>query len=324
MSSPNLSELVTTTQRRRTGKLADNMAKNIGLLYFMKKKGNMTMVDGGRSLVRELEYAENSTFQYYSGYDTINIQPSDVISAAEYDAKQASTAITISGREQRMNSGKEAVIKLLSSRWKNAEKTLMNGIGAGLYANGTGSGGLEIDGLQKQVSTSPTTGTVGGIDAASFSFWRNQVTDFTSDVGAASSVTNFNLGLNKAWVKQQRNGEQPNLIVMDNDYFEKYLGYLQGIQRIVDEQDANLGFRKLSYLGTPVICDGGYQGSCPTSQAYLLNTDYLFFETYKGANFETLGSDERQPVQQDAFVRILGWMGNMTCSNRFLQGVLKE
>lgn len=38
----------------------------------------------GGTAAQELEYANNSTYKRYSGYDVLNIQPSDVFTAAEY------------------------------------------------------------------------------------------------------------------------------------------------------------------------------------------------------------------------------------------------
>lgn len=67
MASPNLSEIVTTTLRNRTGKLADNVSKSRMLLDRLSKKGNVRKVPGGRSIVQELEYSENGTFKRYSG-----------------------------------------------------------------------------------------------------------------------------------------------------------------------------------------------------------------------------------------------------------------
>lgn len=61
MASPGLSEIVTTTLRNRSGVLADNMSKNNALLYRLDKRGKVKPVSGGRTIVQELEYAENST-----------------------------------------------------------------------------------------------------------------------------------------------------------------------------------------------------------------------------------------------------------------------
>src|SRR4051812_47561069 len=105
MASPNISEILTTTLEHRSKKLADNVTKNNALLYRLQKKGKVKPVSGGATIRQELEYAENGTFQRYSGYEVLNIAPSDVFTSAEFQWKQAAVAVTISGLEQLQNSG---------------------------------------------------------------------------------------------------------------------------------------------------------------------------------------------------------------------------
>jgi hypothetical protein len=62
MATPNLSEIITTTLRKRSGELADNVSNSNALLARLSSKGNIRTVSGGRTIVEELEYAENSTF----------------------------------------------------------------------------------------------------------------------------------------------------------------------------------------------------------------------------------------------------------------------
>ena len=109
MASPNLSELITTTLRNRAQMFADNVTNKNSLLRKLKERGNIRLLSGGRTIVRELDYAENSTFQYYSGYEVLNTDASDVLSAAEYSWRQASVSVLINGLEERQNSGEAAV-----------------------------------------------------------------------------------------------------------------------------------------------------------------------------------------------------------------------
>jgi hypothetical protein len=191
MASPNLSEIVTTTLRNRSGKLADNVTNNNALLNRLNKKGNVKPVDGGRSIVQELDYQENGTFKRYSGYETLDISPSEVFSAAEFDWKQGAVSVSISGLEELQNSGSERVIDLLESRIKNAERTMANNVSGDLYSDGTASGGKQIGGLQHIIADAPSTGTVGGINRATYSFWRNFSFDATTDGGGAATSSNI-------------------------------------------------------------------------------------------------------------------------------------
>ena len=61
MASPNLSEIVTTTLRNRSKRLADNTTNHNALLRRLKDRGNVKLTDGGRTIVQELDYAENTT-----------------------------------------------------------------------------------------------------------------------------------------------------------------------------------------------------------------------------------------------------------------------
>jgi hypothetical protein len=321
MASPNLTEIVTTTLRNRSGKLADNVTKNNVLLNRMKKRGSIDTVSGGRTIVQELEYAENSTYTRYAGYEVLNIQPSDVFTAAEFDWKQAAVAVSISGLEGDVqNVGEEAIIKLLSSRVKNAEKTMMNNLSLDLYSDGTASNGKQIGGLQLLVADAPTSGVVGGIDRASWSFWRNYKYSGTTDGGGAVSQTTIQKYMNAVYLATSRGNDHTDLIIADNAYYNFYWQSLQAIQRITSDEMASAGFTSLKFMNSDVVFDGGIGGGCPANHMYFLNTDYIKYRPSSTRNMVPL--ENVQSINQDATVQLIVWAGNMTLSNATLQGVL--
>lgn len=321
--SSTMTEIVTTTLRNRTGKLADNVSKNNALLMRLKKKGKVKPVSGGRTIVQELEYAENGTFKRYSGYEALNISPSDVFTGAEYNYAQAACAISISGLEMLQNSGENAIIDLLESRIQNAEKTLVNNIALDCYSDGTADGGRQIGGLQLLVDSTPLTGIIGGIDASTTvgSFWRNIAFSSVTDGGTAATSANIQSYMNRVYVQLVRGSDKPDLIVADNNYWRLYLESLQAIQRISSDEMAQAGFDSLKYMSADVVLDGGYGGGAPTNNMFFLNSDYIYFRPHSDRNFTPLG-DDRFAVNQDAMVKLIGFAGNMTVSNRRLQGIL--
>lgn len=323
MPSPNLSELVTTTLRERAPDVADNVSDNTALLKRLKKKGNIWLVDGGRNITMPLEYAEG-TFTRYSGYEQIDITPADVLSAAEYEWKQAAVSISMSGLEKIQNAGKNQVINWLTARVSNAEKTMSNNISSDIYSDGTASGGKQIGGLALIVANANTTGTVGGINAANFSFWQNAEYSDGTDFGATATSTNMQAFMNRGWIQVVRNSEKPDLVVADNNYYLNYLESLTANQRFTgDPSSAQSGFQSLKYMTADVVLDGGQGGDMSANRMYFLNTDYLKFVTHTDRNFVTL-DDDRFSTNQDAFVRLMGWAGNLVCSNRSLQLVLRN
>ena len=321
MASPNLSEIVTTTLRNRSGKAADNITNNNALLARLKKKGSIMPVSGGRTIVQELEYAQNGTYQRYAGYQVLNIQPSDVFTAAEFDWKQAAVAVTWNGLEiDVQNTGKEQIIDLLEGRIKNAEKTFANNLNYDLFSNGTADGGLQIGGLQSLIADAPTTGVVGGIDRSQWAFWRNVKYSGVTDGGGAVSSTNIQQYMNNLWLLTKRQSDTVDLIIADNTYFQLYWQSLQSIQRITSNKQGEAGYMDLQYMGADVVPDGGVGAACPASHMYFLNTDYIKYRPSSKRNMvplETVGS-----INQDASVRLIVWAGNLTLSNALLQGVL--
>ena len=321
--SATMSEIVTTTLRSRTGKLADNVTKNNALLNRLKKKGKIKKVTGGRTIVQEIEYAQNGTFKRYSGYEALNISPSDVFTAAEYNYAQAAVAISISGLEMLQNNGPEQIIDLLDARISNAEKTITNNVALDCYSDGTADGGRQIGGLQLLISTAPTSGVVGGIDRSTTvgSFFRNIAFSGVSNGGAPVSAANIQSYMNRLYLQLVRGTDSPDLIVADNNYYRLYLESLQAIQRIQSEEMAEIGFQSLKYMGADVVLDGGYGGGAPVNTMFMANTEYIYFRPHADRFFAPIGED-RFAVNQDAMVKIVGFAGNLTLSNGFLQGVL--
>lgn len=336
--NPSIGDIVATTIELRSREAADNVSRNNALLNRLKKRGNnraYVPVPGGRTIWQELEYAQNTTSMWYSGYETLNINPQQIFSAAEFQIRQAAVSVTFSGLEELQNAGEEAMIDLVEGRVANAERTLTDLIGVGVYSDGTTA--KEIGGLQFLISTSPSTGTIGGIAASSWTFWRNIAYSSVTNGGAAATSANINRYMDAVWAQLVRGNDRPDLLVADNNYWLLYKQSMQPIQIITSAEMAQAGFMSIKYMDADVVLDGGFQGygdegqanasdamavgGAPTNTMYFLNTRYLHYRPHRDRNFRAIGSD-RFSVNQDATVRLIGWAGNMTISNRRLQGVL--
>jgi len=326
MAFPNaaVSDIIATTIQSRTGTIADNVTKNNALLTRVQQRGNIKTFSGGNVILQELSFQENANASWYSGYETLPVSAQDVISAAQYDIKQAACPITISGLEQLQNAGKEQIIDLMESRINVGESTMGNLVAAGLYSDGTGYGGKQITGLKSQVVKAPATGVVGGIDRATWVFWRNQTFNATTDGGAVADKTNIQGYMNQLWSKLVRGQDRCDLILTDNAYWNIYMQSLQAIQRFTTTDDAKLGFVSIKFMDADVVLDGGIGGFMPTKTMYFLNTKYIFFRPHSARNFVPLAPNKRYSVNQDAEVQILAWAGNMTMSGGQFQGILVD
>lgn len=321
MATPNsnFDDVITTTLRRRSKKLADNFSENTALMSRLKRRGKRRPFSGGRTIVEEIAFDGPGNFMYYSGYDTLDTAQDSMLTAAEFDIKQAAVAITMSGLEMLKNAGDEQVIDLLASRIEQAEREMVNNLSVGIYSDGTGSGGKQIGGLQLLVGDDGT-GTVGNIVSGTYTWWKNQFYDFSSQ-SVTPGPSTIQTAMNTLFLNCSRGRDMPDLIVADNTYYRYYWQSLQAIQRVTSSEMASAGFRSLEFMGADVVFDGGLGGDAPASHMYFLNTDYLHYRPHSERDMVPLNPD-RYATNQDAFVKLIAWAGNLTVSNRSLQGVI--
>lgn len=319
MSFPNVTDIVATTIQSRTKEIADNVTNNNALLKKLELRGNRKPFSGGNVIYQELSFAQNSNGGWYSGYDLLPTAASDVISAAEFTIKQLACPITMSGLEQLQNAGKEQMIDLLESRVNVAEATMANLQASGVYADGTGTGGKELTGLNAAVPVDPTTATYGGINRVNWTFWRSVYTK----AGSALLSTTIQAAMNTMWGSLVRGNDRPDLIPMDPVMWGLYVASLQAQQRFTSPEVGQLGFPTLKFMDADVVLDGGIGGNCPAKTMFFLNTKYIFMRPHSARDMVPLSPNKRYAVNQDAEVQILAWAGNLTCSGQRFQGRLE-
>lgn len=338
MTTPNTSigDLLATTINKYSSEAADNLAKNSPFLDHMKKKGNVT--SGGVQLQETIMYQAAGNVKRYSGFETIDVGANNSHTAAVYDWKQYAAPVAVSGLEMIQNAGKEQMLDLVAGRVEASMTGLKNLVSDDLFSAGTSDGGKQIGGLQLVVASSPSSGTVGGIDRSANIFWRNVSFDATTNGGAATTASNITTYLARIYQRVTRNSDEPDLILLDDYYYSLYEQAVMDKQRWTNGGGGNaeFAFGSYSFKNAKVYNAGGFQGpdsapfdgtvsgGIPYQTAYVLNTKYLALRTAKGRNFQTIGDGKRVAINQDAEVQLIGWTGNLTMSNAFLQGVMVE
>jgi hypothetical protein len=315
MATPNsdMGELISATLRHRRKPIADAVTNNNALYTRLRKKKHMELVGGGTEITSPIDYIENPNFQFYSGYDRLAISPQEVIDSVKVDWKQWAVGVTISGAEILKNMGEEQVFKILGARIKNAERTLANQLSEAVYSDGTGSGGLQVTGLQAWIADA-AGGTVGSINSGTYTWWDNQRNTSTS-----LDRVNAYREMLALYLSCSRGNDQPDLIVADNTFFQAYSESLQQQARYMDREMAEAGFRNnLMFQNAPVIYDGGIGGDAPAGM-YFINCEYLKFCIHRNRNNVVLEGPKRS-LNQDAETRIVAGMGNVICTNRKLMG----
>jgi hypothetical protein len=110
-------------------------------------------------------------------------------------------------------------------------------------------------------------------------------------------------------------------MVFDDTLFTYFEQSQTSIKRYTSErgsENGDAGFVSLKYKKADVFFDSS--GGIPYLTGYSLNTDYMELVVHRDADMTVM--DELKAVNQDAVVIPVLWMGNLACSNRFLQATL--
>lgn len=310
MAEPTTNNLVTTTINNYHDDFADNVSNSNALTAMLKQGNRVRVIDGGKQISCPLTYAEE-TFAWYSGTELLSRAVKETISEADYAPANAVASITLSGPDLAKNKGKERILNLLEGKMENAQSTMNNNVTKAVYGDGTVA--KSFAGL-KAFITDDGTGTVGGIDSSTWTFWKNQFQSIARATGLQYPA--LKAGMNALWMKLIRGTEHPDLVVADGEFYSTYESGLQENQRYADARLGALGFETLKYKQAAVVFDGAATGLVG---GYMINTKYMKFEIYSGRNFEMLDLPDQSP-DMDAITRHIAFMGAITLSNRSLQG----
>lgn len=314
-------DIVSTTLRAHSKETADNVSKHNALFRRLKERGNTRKEDGGYSIAVTLDYTENGTYQRFSGLDTLNISQSETFTSAEFPWRQSAVNVVASGEDLRKNSGSKALINLAKARIKNAQRSFANNLSADFYSDGALSN--QVNGLQALISDAGT-GTVGNIISGTFTWWKNKVQSAATPLQGGGSITPGPTTIEDLmlplWLELTRGSDHPDLIVADANYFTYFEKSQTSLKRYAPEDTGQGGMLSLKYKNADVVYDSAASG-IPANHMYFINTNYLEVVTHTDADITVM--DEKSSANQDGVVIPVIWMGNLTVSNRSLQGVLK-
>lgn len=251
----------------------------------------------------------------------MNVGASDVLTAAEYPWRQVAVNISANGLELRSNSGENRIINFIKTKINNGKKSMANGLAEDIYSAGTLAN--QIGGVQAVIADAGT-GTVGGINSTTYSFWQNVVQSAAAPLQGGGAITPSATTIESLmlplYLRLTRGADKPDLIVMSEDYFTFYEQSQTSLKRYAPSDEGQGGMVSMKYKTSDVIFDTSASG-IPSAHGYFINTDYFEVVVHQDADMEIM--PELKAVNQDAIVIPILFQGNVACSNRALQGVMK-
>jgi hypothetical protein len=312
-ANANFDALLSTTLANYRDKLTDNVFTARPLTYWLSDKGRIRTESGGTKIVEQLIYGQNDTVKSYSGYETLSLTPQEGISAAEYDWKQYGASIAISGIEEAKNNGEHAIINLLEAKIMQAEESMREGFNQMFFADGTGNGGKDWNGLGNIIEAG---NILGGIDSSVVTTPTSVGNEFWNSYEENTAGALTLLQMATAYNSVSVGNDHPDLILTTQTLFEKYESLLQPQLRYTDTKTAEAGFQNLLFKGAPIM----YDVHAPAGTMFFINSKYLKLVGHSDKWFAQ--TDFVRPENQDARFALIMCYGNLVCSNRKKQGKL--
>ena len=272
---------------------------------------------GGDFITGPIEYALNTTVSSYSDTDTFSTTRIDVFDRYEAQWKEYIGTYVLSDLEADRNAGEGQVFDLRSAKLENLKNSIKGTFNADFFGAGTANSSKVFTGLQALVASSPSSGTVQGIDRATYSFWRNQQ---TSGAQTTSAFDNLRAAMRSIY-NLSSNGissDHPTFAVTTRTVFEGFEGLLLANERFTDKSSGEGAFKNevLKFKGAKI----SYDNDCPSGVLYFLNPKFLKLVYKTGAWMKAQAPI--RPANQTLDVIAIRTMANLVVTNPRRLGVV--
>jgi hypothetical protein len=320
-------ETLSLALEERSAGYEDLVSNSNALLFTLKDKGRWKPYSG--PIIRQtLLYAKTGSAVWYNGFDLLNPVPAELFNDAEFRPKMCAVAVVLSNEDILNNMGSNQIFDVMEAHIDAAERELKDEVDISLHGNGTRFGGKELGGLQLAIPTVVNSGSYGGIPRTN-AIWQTHTFDansFNTTIGTQVTSTTIRPFLNQIMTQRSRAKQAADLLLMSAEHYGAYDAATVNIQRITGKL-GKMGFQSLMYTGAgrtaEIIQDGGIGSNMPANTTYGLDTDSLFLRYHPERNFNKIGKT-MMPINQDAAVQYIGFMGELTMDNPLFQWKLYD
>lgn len=310
-----LDNLYTTTWQNMKSTVRDQIFDATPFWFWLKEKGKLKTVEGGRFLTEPLQYAKNDNVSWIGKGGTVSLNDFEHLTIAQFNWRYLVGSIVRFGVDDQQNRGKNQIINLMMSKLDNTQNSLISEMETRLFG-ASGSSDDAIDGLQLLAADDPTSSTnVGAINQNTYSWWRNQEQTMTGSSFAANGVGVMRTMLNDCGNNLKM--DFPDIILSGQTPFEWYEDVNLGYYQITNNKLADAGFMNQTFKGIPMV----WSPSCADTRMYFLNTNFIYFQYDPMMNFDMT---EWKPIPDQVNDRAaqIVLAGSLTVARRRCQGVI--
>ncbi len=306
-----LDNLYTTTWHQMKDSAVDNIFDGTPFWFWMRDNGRLKTVSGGRFLTEALRYAKSDKVTWIKKGSTVALNDLEFLTIAIFQWRYLVDSIVRFGVDDQQNRGKFQIINLMTAKLENSQDSLVDVLETSLFA---AAGTDEMNGLQDLVADDPTTGVLGTIDPAVYTWWQNKVKDMAGLSFATNGVNQMRTLYNT--VSNNLRMDRPDIIITGQTVYEYYEDEVEEQKRIINQKLGDASFENIQFKGLPVV----WSPSCGT-RLYFLNTRFLMFE-YDPAMLFEMTEWKAIPDQVNDRAAQIVTACNFVTSRRRAQGVM--
>lgn len=309
-----LDNLYTTTWQNMKSKVADQIFDATPFWFWLRNHDGLESVAGGRFLTEPLRYAKSERVKFLGRGGTVSLSDQEFLTIAQYDWKYLVDSIVRFGVDDQKNRGRNQIINLMTAKLDNSRDSLIDKMETTLAADNS-SDTLAFHGLQEMVPDDPTTGTFGGIDASTHTWWRSQAKDMTGLSFAVHGQSEMRTIFNNCG--NNINNDFPNIILSGQTPYEHYEDSVIEQKRIMNKTMGDAGFESIQFKGVPMV----WSPSVADTRMYFLNSRFMKFK-YDPAMFFDMTEWKAIPDQVNDRAAQIITAGNFVTGRRRVHGVL--
>lgn len=281
---------------------------------YLHAKKRVVVEDGGPDISNPLIVGLNPNVQSMQYYDTVSVDQTNEFTTVNYSMSRVVGSLIISDQEEDENQGRAKIFKILTGKIKALDESISRQFATYHTSVGTGS---DPNGLGNLILADPTTGTVGGINLATESQWRNSSYDFAGSLTPENIEEAFDdileLDLNRGSDGQK--SPKPSVIFAGRNIYRMHKAAARDKQQIqldstgTGKKLVNLGIVGTTHNGIPLLFDE----KLGANVCYFVNEEYLTLHVLRGVNMKI--KKLVAPWNMDATGRRVVWEGQL-CSWR--------
>jgi len=312
--------------------------------YDRLRRSQKTFPGGKEKITMPVKGQYTTDIQGYTTDDTVSYSNPANIKRAEYPWKEIHAGISLTHTELKVDglsvtdsnrsesttkhSKRELTVLtgLLQDKMEDMSEGWARGFTRMLWEDGS-QDSLEVPGILSIVRDNPTTGTVGGLDSATFTWWRNRartaasggaITGSVNDGGATIAV------IHTEWRQLRRYGGRPNFAPCGSDFLDQLAKEIRAngnysdrgfsAKNVTDISVADISYKGMNFVYDPALDDIGRQKYC-----YMLDTRHLYLDVMDGEDMKQ--HTPTRPADQYVMYRAMTWTGGLCADQLNCHGV---